>query len=62
MKAKIVNGVIKKAEGGSVSHVRKEGPFVHKLWDEIEDEFKKNPSDEVLKALFKKYDLPVKDR
>ena len=57
MKNKIVDGVIKKAEGGSVSHVRKEGPFVHKLWDEIKDEFKKNPSDEVLKALFNKYGL-----
>ena len=58
MKTKIVNGIIDFAEGGFVSNIRKEGPLANKLWDEIKDEFKNNPSDEVLKALFDKYNLP----
>ena len=58
VKAKIVNGIIDLAEGMSFSNLRKEGPLANKLWDEIEDEFKNNPSDEVLKALFDKYNLP----
>lgn len=58
VKTKIVNGIIDLAEGMSFSNLRKEGPLANKLWDEIEDEFKNNPSDEVLKALFDKYNLP----
>ena len=38
------------------------GPLTNKLWNEIQDEFKKNPSDEIVKSLLDKYNLPYETK
>jgi hypothetical protein len=67
MRKKIANAVIDLAEfkttknrGKYVSRSRDYGLIAHVLWSEIKDEFKKNPSEEILKALFDKYQLPYR--
>jgi len=57
---KVVNGILDLAEGGFVSSITDAGRIANKLWNEIEDEFKKNPNDEDLKALLDKYNLSYK--
>jgi len=62
LRNKIVDGIILKANGGFVSHMEGRGPLTNKLWNEIQDEFKKNPSDEIVKSLLDKYNLPYETK
>tara|TARA_R110000824_G_scaffold5292_1_gene24513 strand:- start:4168 stop:6360 length:2193 start_codon:yes stop_codon:yes gene_type:complete len=57
---KVVNGILDLAEGKFVSSITDGGRIANKLWNEIENEFKKNPNDEDLKALLDKYNLSYK--